>query len=95
MALQLSYTSTRHAFYILSSSGPGPRSGSSPGDLEGLFKRDLEVDLERDSEGDFKQDLDGDLLSSRGPGQVRFSLLLKFNFLERDSEGVLLVFTNN
>ena len=66
-----------------------------------MFNRDLEGDLEVDLEGDykgdfrgyFKQDLEGNLLSSSGqlmsrsnPVQVWFSLELKFNSLELDSE---------
>ena len=71
--------------------------GELEGDLEGDLKVDLEGDLERDLEGefrgDFKQDLEGDLLSSSGQlrsrsglVQVWFSLKLKFNSFELDSE---------
>ena len=53
----------------------------------------MEEDLEEDFRGDFKQDLEGALLSSSiqvrsGPGLVQgwFSLQLKFNSSELDSE---------
>ena len=70
-------------------------------DFEGDFEVDLEVDFEVDLEGDFrgdfrgdfKQDLEEELLSSSdqlrsrsGPGQVWFSIELKFNSFELDSE---------
>ena len=67
--------------------------GDWEGDLKGYFKGDLEVDLEGDFRGDFKQDLEGDLLSSSGQlrsrsglVQVWFSIELKFNSFELDSE---------
>ena len=57
------------------------------GDLEG----DLEVDLEGDFRWDFKQDLEllsssGQLRSGSGLVQVWFSIELKFNSFELDSE---------
>ena len=64
-------------------------------DLKGNFEVDLEVDLEGDFRGDFKQDLEGDLLSISGQlrsrsrsglVQVWFSIELKFNSFELDSE---------
>ena len=71
--------------------------------LQGVFKRvfkgDLEVDLEGDFRGDFKQDLEGDLVTSSGQlrsrsslVQVWFSIELKFNFFELDSEVGRLVY---
>ena len=68
--------------------------GDLEGYLEGYLKGDLEEDLEGDSKGnyrcDFKEDLEDDLLSSSGliqvVVQVWFSLQLKFNSLELDSE---------
>ena len=65
--------------------------------MEGDLERDLEGELEGDSKGDFrgdfKQDSKGDLLSSSGQVrsrtglvQVWFSLQLKFNSFELDSE---------
>ena len=63
------------------------------GDLEGGLEGDLEGDLEEGLEGDSKGDIKGDLLSSSGQVrsrsglvQVWFSLHLKFNSLELDSE---------
>ena len=56
------------------------------GGPEGEFKGNLEVDLEGDFRGDFKPDLEGDLLSSSGQVQVLFSIELKFNSFELDSE---------
>ena len=67
------------------------------GDLEGNFKENFRED--------FKQDSEGDLLSSSGLGQVwsrsgsglvqlRFSLQLKVNSLELDSEVGRLVLLN-
>ena len=57
------------------------------------MKGDLEVDLEGDFRGDFKQDLEGELLSSSGQLRSRsglilvwFSIELKFNSFELDSE---------
>ena len=57
------------------------------------FEIELEVELEGDFRGDFKQDLEGDLLSSSdqlrfrsGLVQVLFSIKLKFNSFELDSE---------
>ena len=72
------------------------------GDMKGDFEVDLEVGLEGDLRGDFKQDLEGDLLSSSGQlrprlglVQVWFSIELKFNSFELDSEvGRLVYFTN-
>ena len=72
--------------------GRGPE-----GELLGDLEEDLEVDLEGhfrgDLRGDFKQDLEGDLLSSSGQlrsrsglVQVWFSIELKFNSFELDSE---------
>ena len=59
------------------------------GDLEGVLKGYLEGDFR----GDLKQDLEGDLLSSSGQlrfrsglVQVWFSIELKFNSFELDSE---------
>ena len=67
--------------------------GDLEGDLEGDLKGDFEVDLEGDFRGDFKHDLEGDLLSSSGQlrfrsglVQVWFSIELKFNSSELDSE---------
>ena len=73
------------------------------GNLKGYLKEDLEgdfeVDLEGDFRGDLKKDLEGDLLSSIGQlrsrsglVQVLFSLELKFNSLELDSEVGRLVY---
>ena len=71
----------------------GDLKGNLKEDLEGDFEVDLEVDLEGDFRGDFKQDLEGDLLSSSGQlrsrsglVQVWFSIELKFNSFELDSE---------
>ena len=71
----------------------GDLKGYLKGDLKGDFEVDLEVDLEGDFRGDFKQDLEGDLLSSSGQlrsrsglVQVWFSIELKFNSFELDSE---------
>ena len=67
--------------------------GDLEGDLKGDFEVNLEVGLEGDFRGDFKQDLEGDLLSSSGQlrsrsglVQVWFSIELKFNSFELDSE---------
>ena len=67
--------------------------GELEGDLKGYLKGDFEEDLEGDFRGDFKMDLEGDLLSSLGQlrsrsglVQVRFSIELKFNSFELDSE---------
>ena len=77
----------------------GDLKGYLKGDLKGDFEVDLEVDLEGDFRGDFKQDLEGDLLSSLGQlrsrsglVQVWFSIELKFNSFELDSEVGRLVF---
>ena len=71
----------------------GDLKGYLKGDLKGNFEVDLEVNLEREFRGEFKQDLEGDLLSSSGQLRSRsglvkawFSLELKFNFFEHDSE---------
>ena len=63
------------------------------GELEGDLEKDLKGDLKGDFRGDFKQDLEGDLLSSSGQlrsrsglVQVWFSIELKLNFFELDSE---------
>ena len=58
------------------------------GGPEGELKGNLEVDLEGDFRGDFKQDLEGELLSSSGQlrSRFRFSIELKFNSFELDSE---------
>ena len=71
----------------------GDLEGDLKGYLKGDFEVDLEVDLEGDFRGDFKQDLEGDLLSSSGQlrsrsglVQVWFSIELKFNSFELDSE---------
>ena len=54
-----------------------------------MFKGYLKGDSKVDFRGDFKRDMEGDLLSSSG--QVWFSLQLKFNSFELDSEVGLLV----
>ena len=71
----------------------GDLNGDLEGDLMGDLKGDLEVDLEGDSKGeirgDFKQDLlscSGQVRSRSGLVQVWFSLQLKFNSFELDSE---------
>ena len=71
----------------------GDLKGYLKGYLKGDFEVDFEVDLEGDFRGDFKQDLEGDLLSSSGQlrsrsglVQVWFSIELKFNSFELDSE---------
>ena len=71
----------------------GDLKGYLKGYLKGDFEVDLEVDLEGGFRGDFKQDLEGDLLSSSGQlrsrsglVQVWFSIELKFNSFELDSE---------
>ena len=63
------------------------------GELEGDLEKDLKGDLKGDFRGDFKQDLEGDLLSISGQlrsrsglVQVWFSIDLKFNSFELDSE---------
>ena len=73
--------------------------GDLKGYLKGDLKGDFEVDLEGEFRGDFKQDLEGDLLSSSGQlrsrsglVQVWFSIELKFNSFELDSEVGRLVF---
>ena len=53
---------------------------------------DIQDDLKGDLRGDFKQDLEGDLLSRSGLVQVWFSIELKFNSFELDSEVGRLVF---
>ena len=70
------------------------------GDCEGDLKEDLEGNLEGEFRGDFKQDLERDLLSSSGQlrsrsglVQVWFSIELKFNSFELDSEVGRLVTT--
>ena len=77
----------------------GELEGDLVGDLKGDFEVDFEVDLEGDFRGDFKQDLEGDLLSSSGQlrsrsglVQVWFSIELKFNSFELDSEVGRLVY---
>ena len=81
----------------------GDLKGYLKGDLNGGFEVDFEVDLEGDFRGDFKQDfkhdLEGDLLSSSGQLRSRsglvkvwFSIELKFNSFELDSEVGRLVF---
>ena len=59
------------------------------------MEKDLKGDLKGDFRGDFKQDLEGDLLSISGQlrsrsrsglVQVWFSIELKFNSFELDSE---------
>ena len=71
------------------------------GELEGDLEKDLKGDLKGDFRGDFKQDLEGDLLSISGQlrsrsrsglVQVWFSIELKFNSFELDSEVGRLVF---
>ena len=70
------------------------------GELEGDLEKDLKGDLKGDFRGDFKQDLEGDLLSISGQlrsrsglVQVWFSIELKFNSFELDSEvGRLVIF---
>ena len=71
----------------------GDLKGYLKGDLKGDFEVDLEVDLEGDFRGDFKQDFEWDLLLSSGQlrsrsglVQVWFSIKLKFNSFELDSE---------
>ena len=57
--------------------------------LEGDFGVDLEGDSKGDLRGDFKQDLlsiSGQVRSRSGLVQVWFSLPLKFNSFEFDSE---------
>ena len=69
-------------------------------ELEGELEVDLEGDSKRDFRGDFKQDMEGDLLSSSGQVRSRlglfevwFSLQIKFNSFELDSEvGRLVIF---
>ena len=78
----------------------GDLKGNLNGDLKGDFEVDLEVDLEGDFRGDFKQDLEGDsssgqLRSSSGLVQVWFSIELKFNSFELDSEVGRLVHCNS
>ena len=58
-----------------------------------MFKGDFRGNFRGDFRGDFKQDLEGDLLSSSGQlrsrsglVQVWFSIELKFNSFELDSE---------
>ena len=58
-----------------------------------LLEGDLEGDYKGDFRGNFKQELEGDLLSSSGQlrsrsglVQVWFSIELKFNSFELDSE---------
>ena len=75
-------------------------------DLKGDLKGDLKEDLKGDFRGDFKQELEGDLLtisgqlrsrSRSGLVQVWFSIELKFNSFELDSEVgrlVLIVLSN-
>ena len=72
------------------------------GELEGDLEKDLKGDLKGDFRGDFKQDLEGDLLSISGQlrsrsrsglVQVWFSIELKFNSFELDSEVGQLVFS--
>ena len=75
------------------------------GDLEGTLEVYLDGVYKGDFRGDFKQDLEGELLSSSGQlrsrsglVQVWFSLELKFNYLELDSDVGRLVsssFLNN
>ena len=72
-----------------------------------MFKGDLEEDMEGDSKGyyrgDFKQNLEGNLLSNSGQVKSRsglvhvcFSLQLKFNSLELDSQvGRLVYYVDN
>ena len=69
-------------------------------DFRGVFKEDFEGDFEGDLRGGFKQDLEGDLLSSLGQlrsrsglVQVWFSIELKFNSFELDSEVGRLVYS--
>ena len=71
----------------------GDNKGVLEGGLKGGFEGDLGVDLDGDFRGDFKQDLEGDLLSISGQlrsrsglVQVWFSIDLKFNSFELDSE---------
>ena len=59
----------------------------------GYLRRTLKGDFKVDFRGDFKQDLEEDLLSSSGQlrsrsglVQVWFSIELKFNYFELDSE---------
>ena len=67
--------------------------GELEGDLEGESEGDSNVDSKGDFRGDFKQDMEGDLLSSSGQlrsrsglVQVWFSLELKCNSFDLDSE---------
>ena len=73
--------------------------GGPEGELKGDLEVDFEGDFRGDFRGDFKQDLEGDLLSSSGQlrsmsglVQVWFSIELKFNSFELDSEVGRLVF---
>ena len=81
----------------------GDLEGDMEGDLEGDLEGDREADLEGDSKGDFRgdceQDVAGELLLSSGQlrsrsglVQVWFSIELKFNSFELDSEVGRLVF---
>ena len=63
------------------------------GDLEMDLEGDLEGDSKGDFRGDFKQDMEGNFLSNSGQVrsrsgllQVWFSIELKFNSFELDSE---------
>ena len=70
--------------------------GGHEGELKGDLEVDLEGDFRGDFRGDFKPDLEGDLLSSSGQVQVWFSIELKFNSFERDSEvGRLVIFLSS
>ena len=66
--------------------------------MKGDLKGDFEVDLEVDLEGDFRGDLllsSAQLRSRSGLVQVWFSIELKFNSFELDSEVGRLVFISN
>ena len=78
----------------------GDLKGYLKGDLNGGFEVDLEGYFRGDFKQDFKHDLEGDLLSSSGQlrsrsglGQVWYSIELKFNSFELDSEVGRLVIT--
>ena len=83
----------------------GDLEGNLERDLEGDLEEDLEEDLEGDFKGDlrgdFEQDMEADLLSSLGQVrsrsglvQIWFSLQLKCNYFELDSEVGRLVCTS-
>ena len=69
--------------------------GDLNGDLKGDLKGDFEVDLKVDLEGDFRVDFKQYFRTWKGTcckAQVRFSIELKFNSFDHDSEVGRLVF---